>query len=235
MNSSQVAAALRILANAFEATEGDAPASAAEPQKRGRGRPVKGEDTAAPAASAPAAAVTTAGPATTVEADPFATPEAKPEPAPTAPTATLDEVRKALTELKAAASQDKALAVLKKAGGADNLTGLAADKYGTVVAAVNVELRILAAPTTPAVDDDPFAIPAEAPAPAAKAATLEDVKLVVVETQKRTSQDTVQKVVMQHGGKAALPTGGEGPSLKALPEANFAAVIAALKALPATK
>lgn len=257
MNSLKIAAALRVLALAFESDEGDAspaPAAAAEPQKRGRGRPVKGEDqpvtgVAAPAAGSTnqaatgAAAALLAGTQTTAPAsavdDPFAT-------LPAAPVATLDEVRKALTDLRAADSQEAALAVLKTAGGgADNLTGLAPEKYGVVVAAVAVKLRIIAASKPAATPEaDPFAAPrlGDAPepawntgAPAEKPPTLEDVKAVIVETQKRTSQDKAQQVVMQHGGKAPNATGGEGVSLKALPEANYAATIAALKALPTTK
>lgn len=200
----------------------------AAPQKRGRGRPVKGEDVAL-AAPAPAPAVVEA-------ADPFFS-------APAAPVATLDDVRKALTALRAAVNQDVALAVLKSSGGAANLTDLPVEKYGTVVAAVNAKiaeyLKAPPAPTPAAPVADPFATdvvqPAAPAASAEKPLTLEDVKLVIVETQKRASQDAVQKVVMEHGGKAPNPAGGEGPSLKALPADKFAATVAALKALPTTK
>lgn len=232
MNSSQIAAALRILANAFEASEGDAPAQpagAAETPKRGRGRPARGEDQAVPASPAVPQTTTLAAvpTASTAEADPFAA----------TPTATQDEVRKALTSLREASSQEKALAVLKKAGGAANMTELTPDKYGVVVAAVATELRIIAASKpAPAVEADPFEVPAATPTPAAKPVALEDVKAAVVAAQKRTGTDTVQKVVMDHGGKANNPeTGALAPSLKALPEAQFAAVIAAIQALPTTK
>lgn len=238
MNSLKIAAALRILALAFETPEGDAPeqpSSPAEPAKRGRGRPAKGEDGAAPAAPS----VVQASPVVSAaDIDPFETKPADPVPA--APVATLEEVRAALKAVREVSTQENALAILKKAGEAGNLTDLKAEKYGVVVAAANVELRIRSAGAAgPVVEADPFGetqAPAAAAVPDAKPLTIEDVKAVIVETQKRTSQDTVQKVVMANGGRANKPDGGgEGPSLKALPEANFAATIAALKALPATK
>lgn len=235
----RIAAALRVLADAVENTpapgdgvavpEGTPPNSAAgataAPQKRGRGRPAKGED-APPAAPAPAPAAT--------EADPFGETPA----APAAPTATLDEVRAKLTALRAATSTEKALAVLKKASGADNLPGLTPDKYGTVVAAVNVELRIAAESAKPATEADPFAAPGgPGPQPApASTITLEQVKAAATAATKHTAVDTVQKVVMKHGGKSKNPdTGIEGPSLKTLPESAYAAVLAELQALPKTK
>lgn len=203
---------------------GSAPTSPpAEPQKRGRGRPAKGEDAAA------------ASPAATPSTTPVETPVA-PEADPFASTASIEDVRAALTALKTASSQDKALAVLKKAGGADNLPGLAAEKYAQVVAAVNVELRIIEN-GKPVPEADPFEIPATAPAaPAAKPLTLEDVKAAVVGATKRTGTDVVQKLVMEHGGKATNPeTGAPGPSLKAIPEANYAALVKAISELPSTK
>lgn len=237
MNSLKIAAALRVLANAFEADEDQAPAQPTQEsgtQKRGRGRPVKGEDQAPLAATTAAVAPAQTTPAQTAvvqeTADPFDT-------APAAPTATLDDVRKALTTLRAASDQASALKVLNDAGGSANLNDLKPEKYGTVVAAVNVQLRILEnTKPEPVAESDPFEVSASvAAAPAAKVYTLEDVKSVAVAAGKRTSQDTVQKVVMAHGGKATQPTGGEGPSLKALPESQYAAVIAAIQALPATK
>ncbi|HEV2178381.1 MAG TPA: hypothetical protein VGU20_30905 [Stellaceae bacterium] len=201
------------------AVNDEAPAggSVEAPKPRGRGRPPKSPE-AAPAAPAPAPEA--------VEADPFAAPVAAAAP----PTATLDEVRAALTALKAATSQEIALGVLKSAGGADNLTSLAAAKYGAVVAAAKKALP----PAASAVESDPFAV-SETQAPA-KALTLEDVKAAVVAAQKRTGTDIVQKVVMEHGGRAANPeTGAPAPSLKALPPEKFATVIAAIQALPTTK
>ncbi len=181
----------------------DTPVAAVAP--RGRGRPRKEE--AAPVAAA----------------DPFETPAA-----PVAPSATLEDVRAALTALRAATSQDNALAVLKPF--AANLTALKPELYGLVVGAAKGAM-----PTQKAaeVEADPFETPAAAPA---KALTLEDVKAAVVAAQKRTGVDTVQAVVMKHGGTAASPDGGAMmPSLKALPPSAFAATVAELQALPSTK
>lgn len=204
-----------VLSKGVAAPANSAEGTTAAPQKRGRGRPVKGEE---PALAAPAAAP--AAP----EPDPFETAPAAPQP----PTATIEEVRAALKALAAATDQTTALTILKLHGLADNLTALAADKYGIVAAAAKA-----ATPAAPAPTPDPFDAPA---APAAKALTLEDVKAVVVATGKRASQETVQKIVMKHGGKAKNPdTGLEAPSLKALPESAFAACVAELQALPATK
>jgi hypothetical protein len=46
-------------------------------------------------------------------------------------------------------------------------------------------------------------------------------------------REVLQAVVTEHGGKAPTPDGGEGPSLRAIPEQNLAACVAALEALPA--
>lgn len=206
-----------------------------QPTRRGRGRPAKGEAAApaVPAANTAVGASLTAGAAPSAatgapagaastspsEADPFA-------PAATqAPTATLEDVRAALVALKEATSQDAALNVLKTVGSATSLPQLAAGKYDAVVAACKAALP------APKPEGDPFEVsPAQTEAP-----SLEDVKAAVVEAQKRTSTDAVQKVVMDHGGKAPGPNGVPGPSLKALPVPSYAAVIAAVKALPTTK
>lgn len=216
MDVVKIAAAFRALADAFEAPPPaqapDAPAPAGTP--RGRGRPPKVEATpVVPPTAAPAGD------------DPFATAPA----APVVPAATLDEVRAALTALRAASTQETALAVLKTVGEAASLTELKPEKYGAVVAAA----RGHQAPKPEAMPEpDPF----EVPAVVAKALTLEDVKAAVVAAQKKTGTDTVQAVVMQYGGKAASPEGGAMmPSLKALPEGQFAAVIKALADLPNTK
>lgn len=192
--------------------------------RRGRGRPVRGEE-AAPAV--PAAPV-----ATVEAADPFgATPG---ETAPPVPVATLDEVRTALKALQAATNQASAVALLKATGGVDNLGALTADKYGIVAAAAKA--AALAAPQPVTEPADPFGETTPAALPAAKPLTREEVRAEIVATQKRTSVDTIQKLLMQHGGKAPIPgQGGEGPSLKDLPEANFAGFVTALKALPTTK
>jgi hypothetical protein len=221
MDRSRIAAAFSALAEEFgtpDASPPAQPAPAATPTPRGRGRPAKQSPDRA---TAPAAS-----PAAPAAPDPFDA------PAPAAPIATLDEVRTALTALKAATSQDNALAVLKVAGGADNLTSLKPEKYGEVVAAAK---RALGPATTP-VEDDPFAVPATAPAETAKPVTLEDLKAAVVEATKRTGQDRAAKVVMDLGGKAPKADGsGYGPSWTALPKEKYAEAIAQLKALPATK
>lgn len=212
----------------------------AEPQKRGRGRPVKGEDqpatdVASPVAGSTSAAIGAVAASSAVTqttapvsdaADPFASPKAA-----------IEDVRAALTALKAASSQDAALAVLKKAGGAGNLTDLPSEKYGVVVAAVNVELRIIEAGKKPAVaETDPFEVPATAATPASKPLTIEDVKAAVVAATKRTGTDIVQKLVMEHGGKANNPeTGAPAPSLKAIPKAQYEALVKAISELPTTK
>lgn len=235
MNSGKIALALRALADAFEEGAQDSAGTPPEPQKQTRGRKAKGEadGVALPVAAAQTGTAPAATPAVT-EDDPFA------DKAPAVPTATLDQVRKALTDLRAASDQAAALKVLKDAGGADNLNDLKPEKYGVVVAAVNVQLRIIeSGKPVPVTETDPFAspgTPAAATAPAAKALTLEDVKAAVVAAGKRTAQDTVQAVVMSHGGKATDPaTNLPKPSLKALAEKDYAAVIAAIQALPTTK
>lgn len=204
-----------------------APAEAPAPAKRGRGRPVAGESSSpATAAPAPAPAATV-----TVETDPFATPAPA---APPAPTATEADVRAALSALRAATTQDNALAVLKAAGGASNLTELKPEKYGAVVAAAQAAAVKAATAAQPPgkVYEDPFAAPVEQTAPAY---TLEDVKRAVVEATKRTGADRAAKVVMDLGGTAAKPDGGFGPSWTALPKEQYAAAIAGLNALPTTK
>lgn len=220
-DQARIAAALRGLADALEAPgpmTGIDPglplpaiAPTVAPVKRGRGRPVAGEAAPATPAAPPAP-----------EPDPFAA--AAPLPA---AAVTLDQVRTALMSLKAAIGQDKAVALLKAVGGADNLGSLSSDKYAAVVAAATAS-----ATSPPPAEADPFAAPPQAEA---KVYTAEDVRAVVVATGKRTAQDVVAKVVMEHGGKAPKDGGGEGPSLKALPPDKYAAVIDALAALPTTK
>ncbi len=217
MNKVKFAAGLRLLLEAVEVVDAEVvdyvvpPAAPAAPvaTPKPRGRPPK-----AAVIDAPAPAV--------VEADPFAD---------AVPAATLDQVRVALTALRAATSQDAALAVLKPY--AANLTDLKAVDYGKVVFDAQNAMPAVKTLAAPAVEADPFAEPAKE---ADKVFTLEDVKAAVVAAQKRTAQDTVQKIVMAHGGKAASPDGGAMmPSLKALPASEFAATIAAIQALPTTK
>lgn len=196
---------------------------AVAPPRRGRGRPVQGE-TAAPAAIAAPVV-----PPAAAEADPFA------EPAPavaTAPTATLDEVRAALTALKNATNQTTALEVLKDVGGVSNLTELqkTPEKYGAVVQAARAALPVAA--DAEAEPDDPFAATETAAEPVP---TKEEVRAAIVAAQKRTGADIVQKIVMKHGGKAVGTNGVEGPSLQALPASAYAAVVKEVGALPTTK
>lgn len=213
----------------YEQVGAQPPTEAAKPT-RGRGRPVKGEETAATAAGTALAAGTaaTAAGVGVANTSPFDDPFAA------AQVATIEEVRAALTKLKEATTQENALGVLKKAGNADNLKELSPENYGRVVAAVNVELRI-AEKTKPAPEVDPFEVSTATPAAEVKKYTLEDVKAAAVAGGKHTSQAAVQKVVMEYGGKAVGEGGIEGPSLKALPEAQYATVIAAIQALPKTK
>jgi hypothetical protein len=226
VNNQKVAAALRLLAEAFEtpAATADLPPAQPEttptPAKRSRGRPVAGET---PAAQTPAPAV--------VEADPFDTDA-------TAPTrvevATLDDVRTAMKALAAATTQDNALAVLKAAGGVANLTELqrTPEKYGAVVAAAKAAVPAV----KPAPEADPFETTAPAAAvPEQAAPSKEDVKAALVKAQKRTGVDIVQAVVMKHGGKATGEGGQVGASLTALPVSAYAAVIKEVGELPTTK
>lgn len=244
MNNMKIAAALRLLADAFE-TPGELAElpPAADKPKRGRGRPVVGEDVptlASQATNSPAlvtaggqveTGAVASGSATTAsitptDSDPFADP-------PAVPTATLDQVREALTNLRAATSQDIAVGVLKEAGGVGNLTDLKPEKYGAVVVAARI--KGISCAKAPAPDADPFGDTSTA-APAEKAPSLEDVKGAVVAATKRTASDTVQKVVMKHGGSAADPESGAlKPSLKAIPVANYAACIKEVQGLPTTK
>jgi len=213
-----------LIASAVTSVPAGTPAAASPPApapRRGRGRPVTGESPPPPASAVPSAS-----PAAT-EPDPFA--EALAAPA-AAPTATLDEVRAALTALKNATDQATALKVLKDVGGASNLADLqkTPDKYGAVVQAAKAALP----GATPAAEpDDPFATETAAePIP-----TKEEVRAAIVAAQKRTGADIVQKVVMEHGGVAVGSNGVKGPSLQALPESAYAAVVKAVNALPTTK
>lgn len=221
MDEKKLAAALRAAADAIDGGPADvaAPQQAAPPTEkpatgRGRGRPPKA---AAEAPAAPAQAP--------AEEDPF---ETAPAAVQELPPATLEQVREALKALQAATDKDTAVGVLKSAGGVATLTDLAKDKYAAVAAAARAAVPQAGKPE----EEDPFE--AGPPAAAGPPPTLEQVRAEIVATQKRTSQDTVQKLVMEHGGKSKTET-GFGPSLKALPAENYAKVIAALKALPTTK
>lgn len=151
---------------------------------------------------------------------------------PAAPVASQDDVRAALKALQAETDQATAVGVLKAASGADNLSSLKPALNGTVVAACK---KAMPAAPAPAVVADPWDEPAPAAAVAEAAPTLLDVRAAVVKAQGRTGVDTVQKVVMAHGGQAPDSTGALKPSLQAIPIPQYAAVIAAVNALPTTK
>lgn len=238
-NLALIAGAISTLAEAVNGTykgkpiytqqETTAPSIEPATQKRGRGRQAKGEENGVAVAPTVAATATTSvTPTASVEAeDPFAD-------APKPPAAAIDEVRAALKALQNATTQANALHVLKASGnGAANLTDLKSDFYGAVVAAATAALPVVK--TEPVVEDDPFGENTPVAQPEAVKITIEDIKAAVVAAQKITSQDTVQKVVMSHGGKANVAGQPPGPSLKALPEANYAACLAEIKALPKTK
>jgi hypothetical protein len=200
--------------------------------KRGRGRPAKGEEPIA--APAPSPSVDSEPVA---EEDPFGAPVAPPPV-----TVTLEQVREKAVALSKATSQSNAVEVLKTATGAASFGELKPDAYGKAVEAFTVALTALEATA------DPFAVAGSAPAaktaPSASAPatvvtdspSLADVKAAVVAGQKKTSTETVQKIVIDAGGFAVDPaTGMKGPSLKQLPVSAYAGVIAAIAKLPATK
>jgi len=212
-----------------ERADGAAVAALGEAKPSTRGRKAKGEKDGVATASDAVPAATTAvtepsvnAASTSVsEVDPFA--DEKPS---LPPAVSMDEVRKAVLALKDATDQATALAVLKKYG-ASNFGEVKPEVTGAIVADAKAAL-----PKKAVVEEDPFA--ADAPAAAAKL-TIEDVKAAIVKAQKITSSDIVQRVVMDNGGSTALPQGGTGPSLKALPEANYAKVIELIGKLPKTK
>jgi hypothetical protein len=193
---------------------------------RTRGRAAKGEATAATASTvapvAVSATVVTESVASTSLSDPFAD-------APRVQTKTLDDVRTAAKAYGKLTDQATAVALMKSVSGHESLGTLPADTYDAVVLAFNkaAESFVVVRPESNPFDDEPVV--------AAKAVTLDEVKNVIVKTQKRTAQDAAQGVVMAHGGKAAGANGAFGPSLKALPASEYAKVIAALEALATTK
>lgn len=241
MNSEKIAAALRLLADAIEtpASSSDlSPQPSQEPPKRGRGRPPKETTPSVAAPSAPATEPTEATPAPTATAsassatpsDPFAQPAPKPQPS-------IEEVMDAARKLSAATTQQNAVDVLKAATGASNRGELKPEQHAAALAALTKALP----------QSDPFApvaaTPAVAAAPTAAVAvqsdapTIDAVKAAIRDAQKITGVDTVQRVIMDHGGKKpdANSPGGWGPSVQALSVSSYATVIAALKALPKTK
>lgn len=211
----KLANALRAAADAIDggtspaqAPETPAAAPAAEPAKRGRGRPP---------AAAPAAPAAPVAPPAAAEDDPFAD-------KPAAPVHTLEDVRAALKALQTRTDQATAVAVMKKFAASFN--ELKPEQFAALINAT-----LAGAPPA----DDPFG---STPAPAAAEVKLteDDVRKACVDAQKRTSPDKVQKIVMDNGG-AASPGEGKpvGPNLAVLPAANYAKVIAELAALPTTK
>lgn len=210
-----------------------------------RGRPAKGETAGvadpAPTTSASTTVETQATPVPAVEtasapaADPFAT-------APTVPQPTIDEVMTAARALSSATSQQNAVDVLKKATGASSRAELKPEQHAAALAALKAALPIADPFAGPATTQAPVATntvstPAVASAPVSDAPSLEQVKAAIREAQKRTGVDIVQRVIMEHGGKKVDPSvpGGFGPSVQALSVPSYAAVIAALNALPKTK
>lgn len=198
--------------------------------KKARGRPAKGEvngvatvSGAVPAATPAATEASASAASTSPSDDPFA--DAAPA-ADVVPQTTMEAVRKAVLALRDATDQGTALAVLKKYGAA-NFGEVKPEVTGNIVRDAQ-----LAMPAK--VEADPFADAAPA-ATAAVTLTLEDVKKAITATQKRTSTEAAQKVVMEHGGSAPGANGVVGPSLKALPAANYAKVIDLLGKLPTTK
>ena len=214
-------------------------ASAAEPVKKPRGRPAKGEESAAAQPAASALAVSTPTPATAPAAlsvgsdtDPFAsTPEE-----PSVPTVTLEQLSAKARELSKLTSQEKAVGIMKSATGAASFGALKPEQYGLAYQAFEASIAFESSKaSTP---DDPFAAPATtaqsatASATAEAAPSLADMKDAVVKAQKRTGTDVVQKVVAKHGGVAGSPP---QVSLKALPVSKYAQVLAEIAAFPSTK
>ena len=229
MNTIRVAAALRALADAIETPEEAVTppeqftATTKAPAKRGRGRPATGEDVpvAAPA-QAPAA----------MEADPFAAPaEGVIAPSAVVPVATWDDCRAALQTLADATTQQNAVSVLEKATGVTTLAQpLTAEQYGAAVVAARA-----ATPAAKQVEADPFSPTTGEATAAGPEPEIKDVKAAITAAGKHVSESNLKSIVVQHGGKGVGPDGVITASLKALPVSQYAAVIAAIKALPKTK
>ena len=102
------------------------------------------------------------------------------------------------------------------------------EQYGAVVAAR------AATPAAKQVEADPFTTTVEVTA-AGHEPTLEEVKAAITAAGKHVSESNLKSIVVQHGGKGVGPDGVVTASLKALRVSQYAAVIAAIKALPKTK
>ena len=223
----------------LELLESSTPAGV-KPERKPRGRPAKGEETAPAAAQTQTAAspaistpvLEASAQDTAPENDPIAsTPEQ-----PSVPTVTLEQLSAKARELSKLTSQEKAVGIMKSATGAASFGALKPEQYGLAYQAF--EASIAFESSKAATPDDPFAAPATtaqsatASATAEAAPSLADVKDAVVKAQKRTGTDVVQKVVAKHGGVAGSPP---QVSLKALPVSKYAQVLAEIAALPSTK
>ena len=221
----------------LELLESSTPAGV-KPERKPRGRPVKGEETApvaAPAQTAASPATSTPVPEasaqdTAPENDPFTS-----TPEPSVPTVTLEQLSAKARELSKLTSQEKAVGIMKSATGAASFGALKPEQYGLAYQAFEASIAENTKQGEPA---DPFAAPAAtapsepASSPATSAPSLADVKAAVMAAQKRTGTDVVQKVVVKHGGVAGSPP---QVSLKALAVSKYAQVIAEIAALPSTK
>lgn len=207
-------------------------AVSATPKRRGRppGATVTAEVSALPATNVvESAPVESAAPAAvtapTAEADPFA------EAVPAAVVVTKDQVREEAVKLAKATSQDNAVSVIKNVTGV-SFPDLKPEQYAAAYTALV---------NAPRGEADPFAAGVEAPAAVqADAPSLDDVKAALRKAQARTGANKVQDVVVAHGG-VAIDTnpgpahGTKKVSVNALPVSAYAAVIAAVNALPDTK
>ena len=189
----------------------------------------KPEAPSVPSVDEAAPSVTIAQPATLPEVDPFVGVPVV--------TVTIDEVRAAAIALSKATTQDNAVNVMKAATGASSFGELKAESYPAALAAFTAAL-----PKADAVD--PFGVAvlpgtvgtALASPQQVDAPTLAQVKKAVIDAQKITGTDVVQKVIMAHGGVATKSGGGgQEPSLKAIPISAYATVIEALGRLTKTK
>lgn len=221
---------------------GNAPSETQPPPKRGRPAKIVEASTVPVTPVAESVGAVSAAPvaatAPIAEADPFAEAVA---PAPLV--VTKDQVREAAVALSKATTQDNAVAVIKAATGV-SYPELKPEQYATAyVALVNANAPRVA---------DPFALGAPAPATVSSgqhavpagvqtdAPSLDDVKAAIRKAQARTGANQVQAVVIAHGGVAIDtnpgPTNGtKKVSVNALPVPAYAAVIAAVNALPDTK
>lgn len=198
---------------------------------RGRGRPAKGEDVTAAVAS-PVTGAPAATEATVAQPDPFAAAVAVPEPA-----YTKDDVAAAGRALGVATSQEHAVEVMKAATGIGSFPSLTPDLYGKAIKAFQAALAAYKPAAAPVVAD-PFGS-ATTSTEGAKAAAEDypseaDLKKAALATQKRCGDNQITPVLIAHGGVTATVQGNM-PSLKAVPIANRAKLIAALQALPTTR